>query len=140
MKHISPRCEIIHVFLVYIGGSLIASRSLEGQTVPDEDIFSAVLEAIQRFVKITIPAFGKGWLDAIDHGTLKILLERGKYCFLVLVTTGNQDDQLRGEVRDVLRRFEERNVEGLEQWNGDPDTLMGHGDVVSFFFDLKKVF
>ncbi|MCJ2520643.1 MAG: hypothetical protein LN412_06845, partial [Candidatus Thermoplasmatota archaeon] len=121
MKHISPRCEIIHVFLVYIGGSLIASRSLEGQTVPDEDIFSAVLEAIQRFVKITIPAFGKGWLDAIDHGTLKILLERGKYCFLVLVTTGNQDDQLRGEVRDVLRRFEERNVEGLEQWNGDPD-------------------
>ncbi len=132
--------EILHTFLVYHGGSLIASRSLEGQSVPDEDIFSAVLEAIQTFIKVTIPPFGRGWLDAIDHGDLKILTERGEYCLLVLVTTGREDDLLRGEMRDVLGRFEERNAEVLVEWQGDPDNLSGHEDVVSFFFDLNRVF
>lgn len=139
-KGAASRNEILHSFLVYHGGSLIASRNREGQAVPDEDIFSAVLEAIQRFVTVSIPAFGGSWLDTIDHGDLKILMVRGAHCFLVLVTTGREDDLLRGEVRDVLNRFEERNAEALEHWNGDLDVLSGPQETVSFFFDLRKVF
>lgn len=134
------RHQILHAFLVYQGGSLIVSRSRIGQAVPDDDIFAAVLEAMQRFVRISVPALGGSWLDAIDHGDLKILLERGRHCFLVLVTTGREDDLLRGELRDVLTRFEERNAMRLENWNGDPDELRGGRDAVNFFFDMDKVF
>ncbi|MFQ5837735.1 MAG: hypothetical protein ACE5HJ_03020 [Thermoplasmata archaeon] len=139
-RAISSSKQVLHVYLIYHGGSLIASRSLESNPAVDEDIFSAVLDAIQRFLKISFPALGAGWLDAIDHGDLKILLERGNYCFLVLVTAGRQDDLLRGEMKDVLSRFEEKNAQGLEHWNGDPDTLKGAQEAVNLFFDLTKVF
>lgn len=139
-KAIKSRGQVLHAFLVYHGGSLIASRSLEGHPAVDEDIFSAVLEAIQRFIKVSFPALGSGWLDAIDHGELKILLERGEHCFLVLVTTGREDDLLRGEMKDVLARFEERNAARLENWNGDPEELVGAREAVNLFFDMTKVF
>ncbi|NIN69536.1 MAG: hypothetical protein GTO63_33615 [Anaerolineae bacterium] len=134
------RHQILHAFLVYQGGSLIASRSAVGQSVPDDDIFAAVLEAIQRFMKVSLPTFGGSWLDAIDHGDLKILLERARHCFLVLVTTGREDDLLRGELRDVLTRFEERNTVELDDWKGDPEELEGARDAVNFFFDMDRVF
>lgn len=139
-KAVRARGQVLHAFLVYHGGSLIASRSLTVNPALDEDIFSAVLEAIQRFIKVTFPGLSTGWLDAIDHGDLKILLERGRHCFLVLVTTGREDDLLRGEMKDVLSRFEERNAGRLEDWSGDPQDLVGAREVVNLFFDLSKVF
>ncbi len=139
-KAAKARGEILHSFLIYHGGTLIASRSLKGHSLPDEDIFSAVLDAIQRFMNTSLPMLGTGWLDAIDYGELKILTHRGEYCFLVLVTSGREDDLLRGEMREVLRRFEERNVEVLVRWDGDAESPMGAADAVGFFFDLDKVF
>ncbi len=79
-------------------------------------------------------------MDAIDHGDLKILTVRGEHCFLVIVTTGREDDLLKGEMREVLRRFEERNRSVLTNWDGDIDSPIGAADVVGFFFDLDKVF
>jgi hypothetical protein len=139
-KVIRSGSQVLQAFLVYHGGSLIASRSLDAHPAVDEDIFSAVLEAIQRFMKVSFPALGTGWLDAIDHGDLKILLERGRYCFLVLVTSGREDDLLRGEMKDVLARFEERNAKLLERWNGDPEELEGAREAVNLFFEMQKVF
>ncbi len=138
-RDVTRKNDVLHAFLVYSGGSLIASRGLDGLPVADEDIFSAVLEAIQSFVKVSLPAFD-GWLNAIDHGDLKLLAERGTHCFLVLATSGREDDLLRGEMRDVLSRFEERNVEALARWDGDPDSLKGAQEVVSFFFEMHRVF
>lgn len=132
--------EILHVFLIYRGGSLIASRSLEGHSVADEDIFSAVLEAIQQYTRTSFPLLGGRWLDAIDHEDLKILTERGRHAFLVLVTTGREDDLLRGEMRDVLARYEARNDESLARWDGNPDSTAGAQAAVNFFFELDQLF
>lgn len=132
--------EILHAFLIYHGGSLIAHRSLEGEAVPDEDIFSAVMEALQQALKASVPRLGRAWLDAIHQGGLKILMERGAYCFIVLVTTGREDDLLRGEMHDLLDRFERRNATALQDWKGDPDGLAGRQETVDFFFELNRVF
>ncbi len=139
-KATRARREILHAFLIYHGGSLIASRSLDGHSLPDEDIFSAVLEAIQRFMNVSLPVLHGRWLDAIVHGDLKILTERGRHCFLVLVTTGREDDLLRGEMMDVLRRFEERNSSALAKWDGDVSSMTDATAAVDLFFDLDQVF
>ncbi len=132
--------EILHAFLIYHGGSLIAHRSLEGESVPDEDLFSAVLEALQQALKVTGPSLGGAWMDAIHQGELKVLMERGQYCFILLVTTGREDDLLRGEMHDLLTRFEQSNASVLADWHGDPDALHGRQETVDFFFDLNRVF
>ncbi len=139
-KITTTRKEILHAFLIYRGGSLIKSRSLDGHSLPDEDIFSAVLEAIQRFMNASLPILGGGWLGAIDYSDFKILIERGRQCFLVLVTTGREDDLLRGEMMDVLQRFEYRNADVLTDWDGNVDSTTGATDVVDLFFELDEVF
>jgi hypothetical protein len=136
----ASRQDILQAFLVYRGGTLIASRSRKGKPSVDSDVFTAVLEALQQFMHRSFPLLGPGWLGAIDHGDVKILVERGEHCFLALVTAGPEHDILRGEMRDALSRFEARNRAALASWDGRPDSLQGAEECLDFFLVLHQVF
>lgn len=137
---VTARREVLQAFLVYHGGTLIAARRGPGHEGLDEDLFSASLEAFQQFMHTSFPFLRMGWLDTIEHGGLKILLERGDHCFLALVTTGREDDVLRGEMGSVVRRFEARNAALLPRWNGRSQELEGVDEALGVFFDLPQLF
>lgn len=126
--------QVLYAFLVYEGGILLASRSLDAQPAVDEDIFSAALEAIQRFVKVTFPVFGSKRLSAMNYENFKIILERGKCCCLVLVITGAEDGPWRRMMKEALNGFEEKNAEVSGAWAGDLDALRRAQETVDVLF------
>lgn len=132
--------EVQHAFLVYQGGTLIAARSQVPNGLQDEDVFAAVFEALQHYARFRLDPFGGGRLDAIDQGDVKILVERGRYSYLVLVTTGRENELLRGEMHHLLERFETRNVTTLSQWSGDTGQLEGAQETVEVLCRMDQVF
>lgn len=132
--------QVRHAFLVYEGGTLIASRSQAGDTESDEDIFAAVFEALQQYAHFGLAPFDDGWLGAVEYGDRKILVERGRHSYLVLITTGREDDLLRNEARELLARFEGNNADRLRDWSGDPSDLHHAGETVDFLFEMDKLF
>lgn len=132
--------QVRHAFLVYAGGTLIASRSQAGDTESDEDIFAAIFEALQQYAHFGLAPFDDGWLGAVEYGDRKILVERGLHSYLVLVTTGREDDLLRNEARELLARFERGNAHRLRDWSGDAADLQHAKDTVDFLFEMDKFF
>ena len=121
----AKRYTIQSGFLVYNDGTLIGSATRGGQAEIDRDLFSATLDVIQNFMRTSFPIFAGKSLKTIEHGDLKILIERGKYCYLSLVLTGEENDLLRRQMRDELTEFEERNRLVLGKWRGVQEDAIG---------------
>lgn len=101
-----PTSSVLHSFLVGEGGILLASRDLSTRPAVDEDIFSAALEAIQHFMRVTFPVMEGRQLRTLGYGDFRILIERGQRCCLVLVVQGTEPERWRGRMREALNRFE----------------------------------
>ncbi len=93
-KFRARRYQIEGVYLVYNDGTLIASRGREGAAGLDRDLFSATLDVIQNFMRTSFPFLRGTSLRTIEHGSFRILIERGKWCYLTLVLSGEENDLL----------------------------------------------
>jgi hypothetical protein len=134
------RIEILSAFLIYEDGTLMGSRGKEGnhQEV-DDDIFGATLDAIQSFMKTSFPFLVGKWLRTIEHGDIKIIIERGQHCYLALIIRGPESDILRRQMIEALRRFEEENREVLADWSGVVDEFRGLPQMLDSLFAEKPV-
>lgn len=119
------RYSIQSGFLIFNDGTLIGSSSSSRQPEIDRDLFSATLDVIQNFMRTSFPILAGKSLRTIEHGDLKILIERGKYCYLAIVLNGEENDLLRRQIRDELLGFEERNREVLAKWRGVQEDAVG---------------
>jgi hypothetical protein len=110
---------ILHGMIVYRGGKLIASASSGAHVGVDQDVMTGMLDAIQSFVRRSFPLVEDGDLKAIEQADLRLIVEKGRFCYLVLVILGREDDTLRNRMVNAVRRFEIDNFDFLADWRGD---------------------
>ena len=132
--------EIEGAYLVYNDGTVIASRGREGATTMDRDLFSATLDVIQNFMRTSFPVLQGTSLRTIEHGNYRILIERGKRCYLTVVLSGEENDLLRRQMRDLLLDFERKNLEALRRWRGMPTDAPGAEGLLRSLFERADLF
>lgn len=118
----SRHYDVLGAYIVYENGTLIASKTSFEEQV-DNDIFSATLDAIQTFMKTSFPYLLGKTLKRIEHGDVKILIERGRHSYLSLVIRGDDTDTLWTRMKELVENFEAANPTRLPDWNGVPDDL-----------------
>ncbi len=134
------RLDLLNAFLIYGNGTLIASKGKEGvdQKI-DDDIFGATLDAIQSFMKTSFPYLVGKWLRTVEHGDMRIIIERGQHCYLALVIQGVESDFLRRQMIEALNTFEARNRSKIVNWNGVVDELRGLDELLDSFFTERPL-
>ncbi len=128
------RYSIKAVFLTYGDGTLIGSKVRPGEKVVDEDLFGATLDVIQNFMRTSFPILRGKSLSAITHGSYTLVMERGRYAYITVVLEGEESDQLRRQMRDLLLDFEAENREVLVKWQGVPSDAKGTEEMLTEFF------
>ena len=128
------RYAIKAVFLTYGDGTLIGSKVRPGEKVVDEDLFGATLDVIQNFMRTSFPILRGKSLSAITHGSYTLIMERGRYAYITVVLEGEESDQLRRQMRDLLLDFEAENRQVLVKWQGVPSDAKGTEEMLTEFF------
>ncbi len=128
------RYAIKAVFLTYGDGTLIGSKVRPGEKVVDEDLFGATLDVIQNFMRTSFPILRGKSLSAITHGNYTLVMERGRYAYITVVLEGEESDQLRRQMRDLLLNFEAENRQVLVKWQGVPSDAKGTEQMLTEFF------
>jgi len=128
------RYSIKAVFLTYGDGTLIGSKVRPGEKVVDEDLFGATLDVIQNFMRTSFPILRGKSLSAITHGSYTLIMERGRYAYIAVVLEGEESDQLRRQMRDLLLDFEAENRQVLVKWQGVPSDAKGTEEMLTAFF------
>ena len=130
----SRRYAIKASFLTFEDGTLIGSKARPGETVIDQDLFGATLDVIQNFMRTSFPILRGKSLSSISHGSYTLVVERARHTYLTVVIEGEETDQLRRQMRDLLLDFEANNRSILAQWRGMPEEAKGTDDMLSAFF------
>ena len=139
-KFRARRYELREAYLIFNDGTLIASKIRLGETELDKDIFSATLDVIQNFMRTSFPILKGTSLRTIEHGDYRILIERGRYCYLTLVLVGDENDLLRRQMRDALLEFESLNQKTLIQWKGVTTDAVGTDETFRQLFERGELF
>ena len=128
------RYSIKAVFLTYNDGTLIGAKAMPGETMIDQDLFGATLDVIQNFMRTSFPILRGKSLSSISHGNYTLVVEQARYTCLTVVLDGEETDQLRRQMRDLLLNFESENRKILEQWRGIPSEAHGTEDLLTAFY------
>jgi hypothetical protein len=119
-EFVTPEVHMIEcIFLIHNDGRLITSY--KSGRVKTKEAFSVtgMLTVIQDFVN---DAFKRteGSLKTLEHGDLKILIERGAHVYLAVIIEGSEPGELRKEMRRVLKEVDREYGDILdEDWDGE---------------------
>jgi len=130
----SRRYSIKAAFMTYEDGTLIGAKIGPGEEVIDQDLFGATLDVIQNFMRTSFPILRGKFLSSIRQGSYTLVVEQARYSYLTVVLEGEETDQLRRQMRDLLLGFEERNRQALARWKGMPSDAKGTEEMLSEFF------
>jgi hypothetical protein len=128
------RYSIKAAFVTYRDGTLIASKVQAGESIIDRDLFGATLDVIQNFMRTSFPLLRGKSLRTIKHGDYSLIIERAEFAYLTVVLGGEESDQLRRQMRDLLLEFEAGNRNLLAHWKGIPEQAMGTDKLLDAFF------
>lgn len=119
----TKKSTIEEVFLIRKeDGILIAHNTRFLRPHRDDEILSAMLKAIQDFVKDSFRDEEEYALHKLEFGKNKILIEQGEYVILALVYTGPEPLQMRDEIKEMVKSIENRFKKALiEYGNGLKD-------------------
>jgi hypothetical protein len=130
----ASRYDIKAAFMIFTDGTLIGAKVRSGEKVIDQDLFGATLDVIQNFMKTSFPTLG-GSLRTIKLGDNSLVVERGRFAYLTLVLHGEENDQLRRHIRDLLLQYEHDNQPILEDWRGMPSEAIGTDALLGSLFE-----
>src|SRR5207237_9692923 len=88
----------------------------------------------QTVVRTSSPILRRKSRSSIIHGTYTLVVERARHTYLTVVLEGEETDQLRRQMRDLLLEFETNNRAVLAQWRGLPEEAKGNDSMLSAFF------
>ena len=128
------RYSIKAALITFEDGTLIGAKVRPGEQVIDQDLFGATLDVIQNFMKTSFPILRGKSLSSITHGRYTLVLERARFTYLTVVLEGEETDQLRRQMRDLLLGFEANNRAVLGAWQGIPSEAKGTEDLLTGFF------
>ncbi|WP_353571951.1 OmpA family protein [Candidatus Albibeggiatoa sp. nov. BB20] len=114
--------RVEQVFLVHKeSGLLVQHLSQDGVDVGDSDAVSAMLTAIQDFIRDSFTA--EGDLEKVELGNYTVWLDQSPYAVLACVVRGNASYKLRGVMKQSLEAIHARYGRLLEQYDGDSTPL-----------------
>jgi outer membrane protein OmpA-like peptidoglycan-associated protein len=112
--------QVEHVFLIHRHtGLLIAHVAAKDAASEDPQLVSAMLTAIQDFVRDSFRAPEQQGLDALRLGELRLWSEAGPFATLVAMIRGNPPEGLHEELRNVLSLIHAERSQALESFDGD---------------------
>ncbi|HII40556.1 MAG TPA: hypothetical protein HA326_04990 [Thermoplasmata archaeon] len=130
----ASRYDIKAAFVIYTDGTLIGAKIRPGEKVIDQDLFGATLDVIQNFMRTSFPTL-RGSLSAIKHGDYTLVMERGRWSYLTIILQGEENDQLRRHMRDMLLKYEHDNQPVLADWRGMPSEAVGTDTMLGSLFE-----
>lgn len=129
--------EILAVYLTHKSGSLIGAVQMRGEAM-DDDVFVGTLDAFQSFFNHALPFLKGHTLRIATFGEIAVIMERGRHCYLTVVTTSKRLGLIREFMRQRLRWFEAQNGHHLDDWDGLLDALSGREDILRGFLPEGK--
>ncbi|GAA4348922.1 hypothetical protein GCM10023165_35170 [Variovorax defluvii] len=122
--------RVEHLFLVHRKtGLLLAHQARDDATSRDPQLVSAMLSAIQDFVRDSFDesggstgdgeAGGSRSIDSLRLGDLLLWCEEGPFAFLAAVIHGNPPPMLRARLGETLGAVHERWGTALQEFEGD---------------------
>ncbi|MEL6139584.1 MAG: OmpA family protein [Cyanobacteria bacterium J06628_6] len=118
--------QVEQVLLIHKDTGLVLQHVVKPDaTVQDPDVVSAMLTALQDFVRDSFQVEGSGGLDTLELSGLQILLEEGPQAVLACVIRGVAPQDLRQTLRDSLEKIHLLFGQQLQAFDGDPEPLAG---------------
>lgn len=132
---IEPENIIVHtVLIIYNDGRMIVSKNIEGNFEQSKDqLFAGSLTAIQMLLEETLNTKG---IPVIDAGDKKVLIEKGEYVELIVVTN-TINDTLIEKAKQFVDHFEKENKHLLENWDGNMRVFEKQGNTILKHFIVK---
>jgi hypothetical protein len=123
------------IFLIYNDGRLITHVSHKGSEI-DKQVFSAMLVAVQNFVKDSFKA--DGGLTSFTFGSRKMILEKGRFLILAVALSGTEPKILKGRLADLVQKVEGLYSGVVEEWDGNITAFKNVGPILVPLFYLKE--
>ncbi|TLZ62302.1 MAG: DUF11 domain-containing protein [Methanobacteriota archaeon] len=124
------RSRIEQVFLVTKDGILIDHFSRSLVKDQDGDVLSAMLTAVQQFVKDAFRLGQNRALEEMKFGDFLFLVERGQFVYLAVVTAGGKPPGIARKLRRVLNELEAAYGPVFQTWNGEMEHVLGAKDLI----------
>jgi outer membrane protein OmpA-like peptidoglycan-associated protein len=112
--------QVEQVFLIHKKNGLLLQHAVAPQvTVQDPDLVSAMLTAIQDFVKDSFNTHKSDTLHSLYYGELTIWIEEGPQAVLAGIIRGNAPRELRLVFQDAIEKIHQKFNKELIVFNGD---------------------
>lgn len=127
--------EVGEVFLIHSEkGILVSHVELNPQIKIDPDLAAGMLSAVQDFLGTALKTGKKKGLNVLSYGGTKLLLEHGAYCYMVIVFSGYELEEMRKDARKVINTISEQYGKVLELWDGDLSKVEGIAPIIEGMF------
>ncbi|MUG99414.1 OmpA family protein [Scytonema sp. UIC 10036] len=114
--------QVEQVFLIHKKNGLLLQHGVAPQvTVQDPDLVSAMLTAIQDFVKDSFNTQKEDTLHSLYYGELTIWIEEGPQAVLAGIIRGNAPRELRLVFQDAIEKIHHKFNRELIAFNGDTE-------------------
>lgn len=127
----APRVEA--VYLVSHSGLLI-KNVMRKETELSPDLFASMLSTVSEFVSESLSKFSgeekEGLLNSLGYDRYQILIETGRLVSLAVILTGQKNEFLINDMREILFDIAKRHGNILENWDGDDSELKGLEDIL----------
>lgn len=124
--------EIGEVFLIHEGSGLLISRAeINPKIKVDSDLVAGMLTAVGSFVGDILKTGEKRMgLNVLSYGEVKLLIEHGKYSYMVVVFTGFEIEEMRKDVKKTMNVIDDKYSPLLKDWDGDMGKIKDIGTVI----------
>jgi len=124
------RSRIEQVFLVTKDGILIDHFSRSLVQDEDPDVLSGMLTGVQQFVRDSFRFGQNRSLQEMRFGDYLVLIERGQFVYLAVVTSGGRPLGIARKLRSALLELEAADGDVFKSWNGEMDRVAGARDLI----------
>ncbi len=127
--------EVGEIFLIHKERGIIVSHvEISPQIKIDKDIAAGMLSAVQDFLGETLKSAKKKELNILSYGGTKLLIEHGNNCYMVVVFTGYEIEEMRTSVKALMHTIDEKYNTVLSAWDGDMDKVKDIAPVIKSVF------
>ncbi|MDZ7962521.1 MAG: OmpA family protein [Aulosira sp. DedQUE10] len=114
--------QVEQVFLIHKNTGLLLQHLITPQvTTQDPDLVSAMLTAIQDFVKDSFSVENHDGLQSLQFGELTIWIEEGPQALLAGIIRGKPPQELRLTLRDAIAKIHLRLSSEIHAFGGDTE-------------------
>ncbi len=131
--------RVEELFLIHRNGKLIERvTAAKALGAVDDEAFSAMLTAVQAFVRDSFKGIEDAPLQKLEFGKRKLWMETGKYLVAAVVYTGKETSDDVARIKEAMKEVEARYRYRLKNWKGDVEELAGIAEAMAVAVRAQK--